>query len=108
MELDFDFLWWLELVLFFPEDLRKEIVRLTGDDVLAYAVSRSEAVKRCSVAQLYYDFGRGERWFETLICRVPSQVEELQTRTMFFMKLGSHLYGTSTQKSDHNYKVVHV
>jgi len=55
---DFKFLSWLQLVAFFPDDFKNELIQLGMDEGKAFLLSRSEAVKESDVVKLYRDYFR--------------------------------------------------
>jgi hypothetical protein len=70
---EFEFLSWLTATLFFPDDLRKELVGLGMDDAQAWMVSRSEAVKKTNLVSLYEDHFRGDEADEAVFNRLIAE-----------------------------------
>jgi hypothetical protein len=70
---EFEFLSWLTATLFFPEDLRKELVGLGMNDAQAWMVSRSEAVKKTNLVSLYEDHFRGDEADEAIFNRLIAE-----------------------------------
>jgi hypothetical protein len=60
---DFEFLAWMRLVMFFRDDLFRQLVRLGMDEGQAFFVVRSEAVRKADVVQFYHDYGRTDPQF---------------------------------------------
>lgn len=59
--LNFDFLWWIKLVAFFPDDMMRALQDLGADKATAFIVSRSESAKKADPIRFYQDF-KAETW----------------------------------------------
>jgi hypothetical protein len=59
--MNFDFLWWMRLVAFFPRDMMCELQDLGADEATAFMAAHSEGAKEADPIRFYKDF-KDETW----------------------------------------------
>jgi hypothetical protein len=59
--LNFDFLWWMHLVAFFPGDMMRELQDLGADKATAFMAAHSKSAKEADPIRFYKNF-RDETW----------------------------------------------